>query len=435
MIRNSCLLALALLVGLSPGPRPARADDAQLKDTLEKLFAAAWGPEDRALSKPERVQRERVVRVYSRQLRDVAPDDPRVNFALMLVALKRDQLEAAAKFYGDLPEAVRNRPLILKCKMWTSLKSGATADCLAEMQRLVELLPPEDAAGNAETEHRRTALFLGGCCGYLAGPARALQPEDEQQITARLTPTRRAAFDEARRDVLDRFAELADQCRAARDAARDAEHQRRLAELAELAGRLEATETQLAQREQGLEQATRETSSELGRLDAQLRDLDHRGRIVETRRLTLLQEFDVLRARILDLRHAAEHPELKPYERQRLLNSAIAVELRLNRNAGDQAELEGERQRVLTEASRLIQRKNELAARVGQERARLAAAQQGVAALSRQEQQLRAAPITGDTPEVLALERPLALPETYVPVSLDPGRDLVLQAFPQEEAE
>ena len=422
-------MALILAVGLACHAHAAEADAPELKETIEKLFASAWGPDNVASQKAARVQRERAVRAYSQKLRDMAPDDPRVCFAFMLVALKRDQVEAAGKFYADLPEAVQGNRRVLQCKVWTCLMGGAHADACTAMERLVELLPAEDTPGDAAAEHRDTVTLLGGSCGYLAGPAGALQPEGERRITDRLTATRRAAFDTARAAVLEQFADLAVECRDRREAARAAEQQQRQRDLAELAVRRQGFESQIPQTENRLQEVQRETSSEMGRIDAEQRDLDQEARNLEAGRISLAREFDILAGRIEGLRRAAEDPEVKPHEKQRLLNSAAAFEVQLNRNVEEQHRLQNLRQRLVAEAAQLVRRKTELARCVAVATQRVNDLRTSIVLVGRQEEQLLATPITGNTPEVLALEQRLTSPATYVPFSLDAARDMVLRSL------
>ncbi len=150
------------------------------------------------------------------QLTKLAPAkdvDYRVKHAYTLALIHESRYAEALTSVTDL---IKSKPKYLPAhhaRAWLLLALRRYSDSLAELETTAKLLPSGESTGDEELEYIEAAQFLGTAFGFLEGPAEPFVKEPvrtqyKTRILGRLTPKRRAVFDEQSKAVAARLAYL-----------------------------------------------------------------------------------------------------------------------------------------------------------------------------------------------------------------------------------
>ncbi len=144
-----------------------------------------------------------------------APDDVRPAYAMSLVQLRHEHLDAAVAL---LDAAVKEHPDDLQLRrtlVWLRAKRGEFPEMLKAISALSIRLPSVEAEGEPGLSDLAAAKMLGQLFGYFAGPGAsrltdAKLDQREKIISEAMSTPVRAAFQEGRDSVIQRFAGLQD---------------------------------------------------------------------------------------------------------------------------------------------------------------------------------------------------------------------------------
>ena len=184
--------------------RFAVAADRQLAEGVARFLETGWNPET---AKPE------ALAAQFEQIRELAPGDARLTYAFALVELKNRRYGEAARLLGEVLAANKDDLAARRARVWLLMLTKRYPAALVEMELLAMSFPAKNAGGEAEQTYRELAGFLGRMYGFLEGPMSGavvdhVLADSRDRVTARLSPQRRMAFDEANRALARHFATL-----------------------------------------------------------------------------------------------------------------------------------------------------------------------------------------------------------------------------------
>lgn len=370
---------------------------------------------------------ERQIEMREQRLDELAQGDPRVAVAKMLGAIRLGQFFTANKQFETLPRDYRRSPLVLKAKIWSSI--GAKDDVGAQRE-MVLLIHWAGADKEAEDEKaKQAAEFAGAVYGYLAGPAKRPQADREKHIKDRLAQTYRPAFRDGRQRALEQFATLGQRQLEARKKAIVAERKRREQELAGIASKGAQLTKQLEPLQAQLEQLEAELNAELVKQVARSGLLTRRLHDNDQAIARLGAQIPRLKERIEELLALANDTSIPPEERAKLRAQAAALEVDLRRIQTELASRQTDRQAIQAERDALDLEIAKVRSRADPERKKVNELRAQLDALQQRATELRTSPITGNSPEVVALVEQATALETYLPGFWDSAKEMVLESF------
>lgn len=327
--RNLLGWSLVVLVGpaLSYAAEPARIS----RDELAAFLEIGW---------PKKFQTMPVVEKEYQVLRTKSGQDPVVEYAFALIALRQSKNSIAEKTLDSLLENHPEELYARRMRIWLSVSRRETQVALNHMLQLASALPAEPAADEptavepaveepaveepaepaAALELRPQAgdlvglemsRFLGRVFGFLDGPGasasnESLRADAREQIETQLGNRRAAAFREAREQVIDRYLGLNEQKKVSEERVLDEkEHEReqRLKDLGERKDELgKRTETlrvendrlksEVKERLENLARKDRPLATRFVRLDAQVTAMRQQLGDLNAELLILQRRFD-----------------------------------------------------------------------------------------------------------------------------------------------
>ena len=237
--RKAVLAALILFGGAVATSSNARGDEsdvrkAEFRAAIEKLLEVGWKttPQARLATNAQYIE-----------VLKVAGTDLRANRAAALVLMQQRRFEDVPRQVDAILDKQPDDLLAWRAKVWVAAMLKNYPQALLAADDMSQHLPAEAEPSTAsETEAREYIAFLGRIFGYLGGPMTESANQEqrksaEKKIVARLSESRRAAFEAARDGVLQRYLEMTDekieQKEKAKEAA-DAEKEKTLQEIAAL---------------------------------------------------------------------------------------------------------------------------------------------------------------------------------------------------------
>jgi hypothetical protein len=422
---NLRIAAIGFVFLIAANTPPVLSAQADLKTGLKTLFDAGWS---RTTKGRDAAQRE-----YDR-LRAVAPKDASVRYAYALVQLRQLRYPDAAKLMGEVVAADKTNAAALKFKIWLAAVTKEYPEALASMERLIDLLPREDAAGKAETPHRETVAFLGRMCGYFEGPGQdsvdeLLAVKCRQRITDQLSTARRAVFEEARRNVVGQFTGTA---KAIGEKAAESEAEatkQRERDLAELQGKAEKTAAEIKEMEARNEKLKLELDSELQKFAQREQPIITTMQQIEVQAAPLRNDIRSIDNNIAYSLDAAGR-EKDPVTQQMLLNNATNYRLQRNQLLGTLDVLTRRYAALGNDLAVVQQQKQVVLAKFQREVGRVDVLRRTLDRTRNEANRLSGKSITGNTPLVRDQKRKAGAFSTYVPlpISLEEERDRLLEA-------
>jgi predicted nucleic acid-binding Zn-ribbon protein len=414
---------LCAVLGGLPGPAGA----AELKAGLQGLFDAGWQKTFKA--------REDADQRYER-LKAQAPGDARVDYAYLLVLLRQSRHSEAAKVADGILAQDKKNLAVWQIKAWLAALLKEYNASLSDLPRVAELLPDQEASGEAERPYRDAASLLGRLCGFMEGPVKDAVDDEtlaraRQRVADRLTTTRREVFEQGRRAVVAQFTGAAEEVE--QDAAiAEAEAAKKKAERIEQAGRnAEEAAARAGEIESQVQKAKAELDSELARIAASETALAPQFARVEAEAARVRHEIAILDARIADLLAQADR-ERDENRRRWLLNDASRWRFERDRWVGSLAGLDRQYAGLNGERLALQQRRAAAEVRYRREEARGDQARKLVTSARGALNTAQNATVTGNTPGVRDQKRRAAALTSYValPIALDAERDRLLESIP-----
>jgi hypothetical protein len=409
------------------GSSLAQADGNDLKDGLERLFETGWNRSVNARAEA-RQQYEKLLSQF--------PKDVRVPFAYALVQLRQLRYPDAAKLIDRVLQTDPKNLAARKAKVWLAMLTKEYDAALSEMPRLADLLPADDAPGDAETPFREIAGLLGRLIGFLEGPAKdsvdgARLADCRQRIVSKLSSTRQTVFDQARRSVVEQYAGAAEEADQTGAAAQDAATRRKEKMLQDLDRKAEDTAAQAAAEEKRLEELKKKFDYELEKIAAEERSVLEQGRQIEVQAVGYRRELQVLDERIAQLLSLADQTD-DPNEKQRLYNDATILRARRQRPLAVLADLDRRYATLNAQRAGLVQRRQEIQVRYQQESGRADQLRGSLDRIRKDKGRVQNQSVSGNTPQVRDQKKRSVSLTTYVPLplSLDAERDRLLESFP-----
>ena len=303
MSHRPLFVSVALAAMLCCRVSEAQGQRSQLQQEMAKLLEVGWQRTVKAAPA--------VLDQYER-LRRLVPRDARVPYAYALVQVRQRRFRQASKL-ADEAIALNERDWhSWRAKIWISMLTRNYSGAMVEMDLLSRLLPAVDAdQEEVERTYGEIAAFLGRQFGFMAGPANRapsekLTADHQNRIVARLTDSRRAAFEQARRSVLERFASMKQQAdridneaKASRqkkeqeaDSELEKEREELTSKLVELDARRKNLRGELKEDLERIEKEQRPLLRSLDRLREQAAVTEYEGRLIldEIFRLQILAE-------------------------------------------------------------------------------------------------------------------------------------------------
>jgi len=424
IISSVALAVAAATAGQFPAAPAEAPQGAGLRQGIEQLFETGWRRTPDA--------RQQAAAQFDR-LERAAPADPRVPYAYALIQIYQYRYSDAAKLLDRVLAARPENLPARKTRLWLAMLLRDFDAAMVHADRLSRTLPDRDAPGDAELPYREAADLLGRVCAYLAGPGSQKVPPARveslvQTASGRLTSSRRAAFDEARQEVLAalaRAAEQVDATRAAEAASAVQEKDLLLAELDQRGRQLAADAAAAGER---IAKVREEFEADLAELQKRDRQLVAGMQRLEAEGAQLRREVLFIEDRIAALLDAAEAEE-DPLRRQHYRDEAAHWRLRRDRLviAGRQLD----RQFQMLTAERMKLKQQGAVAQAGfQHELRMAQnVHQAADRLAAQRDQAAAEPITPNTARVVGRQRRAVAFRTYVPlpINLEEEKRLLLE--------
>lgn len=360
-------------------------------------------------------------------------DAPQLHYAFSLAQLKNRRYDDAA---NTLSALVADRPDYLpawQAKIWLAVLRKNYSAALVDAELVSRRFPPADATAGEEQQYHDLASFLGRTLAYLSGPvadtvAAARVKEVQRKLVARLTTTRRAAFEQAFADVTAQFEQLA----AAKDETQTATQQQQQQQQELQREQLAAEKENVAQQQASVEQqaalALASAQSQLDRIDQQLAPLN-----AQFEQLSLqgrqLQEFIArLELEISQLLLEAEEV-VDPALRAHLLLEADRVGLRANAARREYQVLDLQAVQINNQRAALAQQRQSAIAAYQAETKRLGVAAQRLDRTTQRiarDQREATKPATGFTGRVRALSSTATAWTTYQPFPFERERQRLL---------
>jgi len=419
------ILALGLARGGSEGPALAQNGPKVSKDGLQAIFDAGW---PRSLKAQQQARQQ-----YDRQ-KALAPKDWRLHDAYALVQLRQLRYPDALKAIDEVLALDEHNLTAWQIKIWLLALTGEDKAALAEMQRLGESLPRQEATEAAESRYAEVAGFLGGLCGYLEGPGREgvdelLVAKCRQRISDALTASRRTPFDEARRSVAAQFAAASKEIdeRSAAAEAQATKEKDRVRE--ELEGKAEKLAADLDTAEERNEKLKKDLDYEIEQVTSRERTVLAGAQTVAAQAAPVGEEVRILDDRIASLLALADSQK-DPLERNRLLGEATYWRLQRNQRLAALNDLNRRYATLNSERLSLQQRRQNAVARYQKEAAHADTLRRSLDRTRAEQSKAAAKTVTGNSPAVRDQKRRAAALTTYVPlpISLEDERDRLLES-------
>jgi hypothetical protein len=408
---------------------PLSAAEAELEEEVARLFAIGWQPSLKARA---------ACSEQFAKLNKMAPVDRRIPYAYALVHIRQHSYPYAARLVSEVLANQSDNLHAWRVKIWLSMLMKEYATAMVEADRVAAVMGGKatDWPGEAGGPQLEMAAFLGRIFGFLEGPASdqvsvALVETSQKKILDRLSEPQREAFEEGRRTVVDRFAEMTDEQTRTREQAVVEAETRAEQIRADLAAQRERIAKDMAEIEPKREKAESEFRSQIAEIDDRERPLLSQLAQLESQAVVVRREALVYAAEVERLERQAER-EKEPGERARLRREAERLAFIYRRYESQLLALDREAAGINVQRARLIAQRQQLQAMYQREMAYL---QKTVDELRRGEKRIEAEerklsePNTGNTPRVREMDRVAKAFTTYEQLPLESERQRILESF------
>jgi hypothetical protein len=423
---QTAVVFLGVLTAAPGGVAPAQSGNSALKPQIEQLLEGGW---------PRSLKARGEAQQQYQKLERQSQSDARIPYAYALVQLRQLRYADAARLIDQVVKADKQNLAAGKLKIWLAVITKEYDKALLEMPRVAALLPADEAADDAETPNLEVARFLGRIMGYLEGPAKegmeqAARNEAVRETTARLTTRRKAAFENARKAVLQQFTAMGEEAEVtSAEAKQKAEKQkeRMIGDLQrktdELAAKAEADQARLEELKQTL-------TYEADKIDSDDRQLLPLAQQAEAQAIAMRRDLRVIDDRIAGLYDLANR-EKDPNQRQLYLNDAAGWQLRRNERAVAARDADRRLAEIHAQRVQLQQKRRDLDARWQRESGRAEKLHGTLKRTLTDKDKLEKQSVSGNTSQVSDQKRRSVALTTYVPlpVSLEEERTRLLETF------
>jgi len=413
---------VAALVGAqSPAAPPG------LQAAVQKLFADSWEKSAEGLAAADR---------NHSSAKQVAPADPRVDYALALVQFRYLRYDDAERTLNRLSQSSPNYLPGLQAQIYLSVlmkKHGAALTQLEDLHRRIIALPDD---GSRADERRESLEFLGRVLGYYGGPAQraASQPtvaELRRKVLETVTTQERDAFSAAFGSVVDRFTQLDDDKRRSQEETKAAEIRQKELDIQRLQAEKQGVAAEKDSLARQAADAQARAQGEVDQLDRQIAPLDAEYARINAQGLVIRNTIAQLDLSISSLLSQADEED-DPGVRAALLNRADFLTVQARRAEIDYQALDAQAAQVLARRNVLQQQRAGVVAQY-----EATARQLGVQAakLTRNESRITVEqkkalkPSTGFSPQVQDKTTAVASITTYVEFPLEREKARLLRSL------
>jgi hypothetical protein len=203
---------------------PAIGQAADTAQPLADLFEIGWkaSPTDSTALKSQYYAKAQVS--YKKAKAD-APGDPRVDYAMAIVAAQNGHFQEAEKYLQEAPRPYEPPLFIRRLQVWLKMSRGDAATVQTDTVALAQAVAADTLEKHSE-ERKEIANWLGRVLGYYSGPGKNHLKDDaraklDADLSASLTGPLAAACSEGQAAVAERYADLQGQLQAAQKEAKD----------------------------------------------------------------------------------------------------------------------------------------------------------------------------------------------------------------------
>ena len=192
---------------------PSVARTADTYDQLSKLFEVGWRASQESDNPLLKVGDYKKAQEQFAQAKHDAPNDPRVDYAMTIVALQNNRLKDAASYLEHAPEPYPSPLFMRRLKVWLLLNR----DDLAATQAGIAEFAHDVASSTAkDSDKQEMANWIGRNIGFYYGPGKnPLKADDlaklDADVAAALTGPLAGACSAGQASVAERYSTLQDQ--------------------------------------------------------------------------------------------------------------------------------------------------------------------------------------------------------------------------------
>jgi hypothetical protein len=203
---------------------PTVAQSADTAQQIASLFKSGWDASQTDSVTLKTKNYEKAKEQY-RQAKIEAPDDPRVDYAMAIVAALTNRFKESAKYLDDAPRPYDPPLFIRRLQVWLQINRGDAVAAQASAAKLAHDLGANTSAKNP-LEKQEIANWLGRVLGYYSGPAlNPLKSADlaklDAELSASLTGPLAAACSEGQAAVAERYSNLKSELESAQKAVKE----------------------------------------------------------------------------------------------------------------------------------------------------------------------------------------------------------------------
>jgi hypothetical protein len=203
---------------------PAVAQSADTAQQIADLFKFGWDASQTDSVTLKRQNYEKAKEEY-RQAKIEAPDDPRVDYAMAIVAALTNRFKESAKYLDEAPRPYDPPLFIRRLQVWLQINRADAAGAQASAAKLAHDLGANTTSKNP-AEKQEIANWLGRALGYYSGPAlNPLKGADlaklDSELSASLTGPLAAACSEGQAAVAERYSNLKSELEAAQKSVKE----------------------------------------------------------------------------------------------------------------------------------------------------------------------------------------------------------------------
>ena len=222
---------------------PAIGQAADMAQPLADLFDIGWKASE-ADSTALKLQYYGKAQESYKKAKADATGDPRVDYAMAIVAAQNGRLPEAAKYLEEAPRPYEPPLFMRRLHVWLQINRGDSGGAQAAAAALAQTVGADTSVKHTE-EKQEIANWLGRVLGYYSGPAKnPLKAENlaklDAELSATMTGPLATACSEGQAAAAERYTDLQGQLEAAQQAAKEKIEKDRIDTQNKLAADIEA---------------------------------------------------------------------------------------------------------------------------------------------------------------------------------------------------
>jgi hypothetical protein len=404
----------------------AQAGKSALKEQVEQFLETGW---TRSVKTREAAEAQYL------QLQRQAAGDWRIPYAYALVQLRQLRYPDALRLLDEVLTIDKKNLAAQKLRVWVRVLMKDYGKALAAIEQLAELLPADEAAGDAETPYLEIAALLGRIAGFLEGPVKAgVDPSAEaatmEKVYSRLTTNRKAAFASGRKAVLQQFSAVGEETDLTAAAAKEAAEKQKGRILEDLEQKGQQLAAKAEAEKARLDDLKDQLTYQADKIKADEQKLLPDMQRVEGQAVALQRDLRAINDRLVRLQDLANR-EKNPDQQQRYLNDAAEWQIQRNHRMASLRELERRAAELNGQRVQLQQQRRDLESRWQREVGRGEKLRGTLDRVRTEKNKVQGKSVTGVTSQVLDQKRRAVALSAYVPlpISLEDEKTRLLETF------